>query len=164
MKKTTQFVVLLTVWMTCVTGHSASAQNVNESPEDADRATVVKAILSELISQRKAKQPQPPLNIARGSVDAKLFPSKVGDVDIFLVSSEEIEKQEEFIFFEFENFRLKRNGLEAVIGKVWQTCSGYSGHNRYIYSYRRVGDKWEGGWDGEVHLESYHGRSPCRKK
>lgn len=161
MKKIIQFVVFVMVWVALLNVHPAKAQNDNESPEDADRAAVVKAILVELISQRTAKRP---LNVARGSVDAKLFPSKIGEVEIVLVNAREIEKQEEFGYVEFETFRLRKSGLSAVIARVWQLCSGYSGRNRYTYAYQKVGEKWEGGWTQEVELNSYHGRSTCKKR
>jgi len=142
----------------------AIAQNGNVSAEDADRATILKDILSTLIPKRNIKEPQPTLNISRGSVDVKLFPAKLGEVDIVLINPEEIKKQEEFIYYEFDNFRLRRFGLEALIAKMWESCSGYGGHDRYFYSYKKVGEKWEGGRTEEVELNNWHGPSRCKKK
>ncbi len=161
--KRVQFVVFVFLWIACVPALDAAAQGVSDSSIDADKAAVLKLVLQDLVSQRDAKQPAVPLNISRGTLDAKLFPAKIGEVEIALVKVEEIEKQESFVYFEFDTFRIRKSGVVVVLIRVVQSCSGYSDRNRFVYDYKKVNAGWEGSWSRE--FESFSdGPSPCKKK
>lgn len=152
--------LLLVLLMSGAWSSATSAYSYQNS-EDADMAAVVKDVLATQISRRRSKLDRP-LNVSRGVIDASLIPAKIGNVEIVLVDRLKIEKQEEFSYVEFENFRVRRAGIEVVLGIVWQTCSS-GGHDRDSYTYSKVEGKWKGE-AGERFIDIWDGSGRCTKK